>query len=148
MVVIAVIGILASVVLASLNSARGKSRDARRMADIKQLQIALELYFNDNGTYPNTGGWRDACASFGSFGVTGSNGYVPNLAPTYIPVLPEDPKPIPPSACYIYYSNTIDYKILVYNTVETNTASVGSTFYDPMRGGAIYTVYSPGGISF
>jgi len=52
LVVIAIIGILSSVVLASLNSAREKSRDARRVSDIKQLQLALELYFDDNGTYP------------------------------------------------------------------------------------------------
>lgn len=53
LVVIAIIGILASVVLASLNSARRKSRDARRLADVKQLQVALELYFDANsGNYP------------------------------------------------------------------------------------------------
>lgn len=53
LVVIAIIGILASVVLASLNSARAKSRDARRIADVKQLQLALELFADANGqTYP------------------------------------------------------------------------------------------------
>lgn len=52
LVVIAIIGILSSVVLASLNSARSKSRDARRISDIKQLQLALELYFDDNSEYP------------------------------------------------------------------------------------------------
>ncbi len=53
LVVIAIIGILASVVLASLNSARKKSRDARRLADIKQLQVALELYYDaNNADYP------------------------------------------------------------------------------------------------
>lgn len=52
LVVIAIIGILSSVVLASLNSARQKSRDARRVSDIKQLQLALELYFDSNGAYP------------------------------------------------------------------------------------------------
>jgi len=46
LVVIAIIGMLSSVVLASLNSARQKSRDARRLADIKQIQTALELYFD------------------------------------------------------------------------------------------------------
>ena len=54
LVVIAIIGILASVVLASLNSARTKSRDARRIADIKQIQIALELYFDANQEYPTS----------------------------------------------------------------------------------------------
>ena len=37
---------LSSVVLASLNSARAKSRDAKRLSDIKSLQLALELYFD------------------------------------------------------------------------------------------------------
>lgn len=52
LVVIAIIGILSSVVLASLNSARKKGRDARRIADVKQVQLALELYYDANGTYP------------------------------------------------------------------------------------------------
>lgn len=52
LVVIAIIGILSSVVLASLNSAREKSRDARRISDVKQLQLALELYFDSNSEYP------------------------------------------------------------------------------------------------
>jgi prepilin-type N-terminal cleavage/methylation domain-containing protein len=51
LVVIAIIGILASIVLASLNTARRKSRDARRIADIKQIQLALELYFDANSEY-------------------------------------------------------------------------------------------------
>ena len=53
LVVIAIIGILSSVVLASLNDARRKSRDARRVSDIKQLQLALEFFFDANRTYPN-----------------------------------------------------------------------------------------------
>ena len=46
------IGILSSVVLASLNIARMKSVDARRIIDIKQLQLALELNYVEAGTYP------------------------------------------------------------------------------------------------
>lgn len=53
LVVIAIIGILSSVVLASLNSARQKARDAKRISDVKQLQLALELYFDSNGGYPS-----------------------------------------------------------------------------------------------
>ena len=52
LVVIAIIGILSSVVLASLNDARQKSRDARRVSDINQLKLALELYYDSNGNYP------------------------------------------------------------------------------------------------
>ncbi len=52
LVVIAIIGVLAAVVLVSLNSARGKSRDAKRVADVRQIMTALELFYNDNGRYP------------------------------------------------------------------------------------------------
>lgn len=52
LVVIAVIGILAAVVLASLNNARAKARDAKVVATVRQIQLALELYRNDIGTYP------------------------------------------------------------------------------------------------
>lgn len=52
LVVIAIIGILSSIVLASLNSARKKGRDARRISDIKQLQLALELSYDAHSAYP------------------------------------------------------------------------------------------------
>jgi len=55
LVVIAIIGILSSVVLASLNSARSKARDSKRLADVKQLQIALEFFYDQNGAYPTSG---------------------------------------------------------------------------------------------
>jgi prepilin-type N-terminal cleavage/methylation domain-containing protein len=55
LVVIAIIGLLASVVLLSLNSAREKSRNAKRLADVRQIASALELYFNDCGGYPVQG---------------------------------------------------------------------------------------------
>ena len=71
LVVIAIIGILSSVVLASLNSARQKSRDARRLSDVKQIQLALELYYDANAGYPTA---------------------LAVLAPTYIAVVPTDPQ--------------------------------------------------------
>ena len=55
LVVIAIIGILATIVLASLNSARQRSRDAKRVADLRNLQTALELYYDaHNNLYPTT----------------------------------------------------------------------------------------------
>ena len=53
LVVIAIIGLLATLAVVSLNNARAKSRDAKRVSDIRQLQTALELYFSDNDIYPN-----------------------------------------------------------------------------------------------
>ncbi len=59
LVVIAIIGVLAAIVMASLNSARVKARDARRLQDIKTIQTNLEIYYNTYNSYPPTptGGW-------------------------------------------------------------------------------------------
>ena len=54
LVVIAIIGVLASIVLVSLNSARERARDARRLADTRQMQTVLELYFDRSSGYPVT----------------------------------------------------------------------------------------------
>lgn len=62
LVVIAIIGILAAVVLVSLNSARQKSRDARRLADVRQVMTALELFYNDNTSYPDDAGTNPTAA--------------------------------------------------------------------------------------
>lgn len=125
LVVIAIIGLLSSVVIASLNTARAKSRDSKRLSDMISLRSALELYAVDNGgSYPSSGGsWRANCPGYGGHPVTGATGYIPNLAPQYIPVLPLDPKPIGNPFCYLYRSNGVDYMLLVHQTVETYTAS-------------------------
>ncbi|TSC54967.1 MAG: general secretion pathway protein G [Parcubacteria group bacterium LiPW_30] len=52
LVVIAIIGILSSIVLASLNSARAKARDAKRVGDLGSVRTALTLYFDTNKQYP------------------------------------------------------------------------------------------------
>ena len=54
LVVIAIIGILSTLAVVSLQNARKSARDAKRIADVKQMQTALELYFNDWQTYPAT----------------------------------------------------------------------------------------------
>ena len=53
LVVIAIIGILSSVVMASLNSARMKARDARKQADFKSITLALNLFYDAYGRMPN-----------------------------------------------------------------------------------------------
>jgi prepilin-type N-terminal cleavage/methylation domain-containing protein len=137
LVVIAIIGVLSSVVLASLNTARMRARDARRLSDLSQLQIALETYYSDNGKYPiptvtaNTSSgnaYNANCTTnqpWGNGGQanTGPTGWIPNLAPTYIPVLPTDPGQTASTQnnCYLYTSNGTDYQLLAYGTVESYT---------------------------
>jgi len=52
LVVIAIIGLLSTLSVVALNSAREKARDAKRVSDIKQTQTALELYYSDAMEYP------------------------------------------------------------------------------------------------
>ena len=149
LVVIAVIGILSSVVLASLNTSRAKSRDAKRLSDVHQIQNALEIYYTTNNAYPTTAGaWWGNCSTYGSHATSGATGYIPNLAPAYIPVLPLDPKPVSTNGCYLYQSNGTDYMLLVYLTVETYTSS-NNPFPRPSAPAELdFAVYTPGGRNY
>lgn len=50
LVVVGIIGILASIGVASLNSARQKARDAKRVSDVKQMSVILEA---EEGSIPS-----------------------------------------------------------------------------------------------
>lgn len=52
LVVIAIIGLLSTLAVVALGNARQKANDAKRLADTKQIQTALELYHTDNTNYP------------------------------------------------------------------------------------------------
>ncbi|MFH2013716.1 MAG: prepilin-type N-terminal cleavage/methylation domain-containing protein [Patescibacteria group bacterium] len=60
LVVIAIIGILATIVLVSMNTARVKARDIKRVADLKQVSLALEIYHDSNFQYPGVTGCSQA----------------------------------------------------------------------------------------
>ena len=82
LVVIAIIGTLASVVLASLSTARAKARDAERLSEVHQLQLALANYLLDHGHYPNgdfdgCGGWDVGNQTLPLFSNGALNGYMP-----------------------------------------------------------------------
>ena len=51
LVVIAIIGILSSVVLASLNTARGKGNDAKIKAQLASMRASAEVYYDTNQSY-------------------------------------------------------------------------------------------------
>lgn len=54
LVVVSIIAILSAVGLSTFTSAQRKARDARRRADLKEIQNALEQYYITNSTYPDT----------------------------------------------------------------------------------------------
>lgn len=98
LVVIAIIGVLASIVLASLNNARIKSRDAKRIGDIKQIQTALELSYDSQGSqYPQASGTCDA-STFNGLEVLKTQGYIPEV--------PRDPLNTGANGCYRYATLT------------------------------------------
>lgn len=52
LIVIAIIGLLSTIAVAAINSARAKSRDTKRATDLKQIQKALELSYEPGSGYP------------------------------------------------------------------------------------------------
>lgn len=110
LVVIAIIGILSAIVLVSVNSGRQKARDARRISDVRQLQVALTMYYEANGaTYPAT---------------------LAGLAPTYISAVPLDPDGTSSyqycvSATLGYHLGTKAAGLEQPNTVLNNDADAG-----------------------
>jgi len=106
LVVISIIALLSSVVLSSLNSAREKARDARRMSDMDQIHKALALYaFDHGGSYPVTKG---ACLGMTSSQICantlkGNDALNAALAP-YIKTIPLDPIPNRDANAYVYSS--------------------------------------------
>jgi len=117
LVVIAIIAILSTVVMAGLNSARQKGRDAKRLADIKQVQTALELYYNDNSTFP-TDTIPAACAGV-TLGATTASGWstvgvvmgspsAPVAFSTYMNPMPTPPTP---GIGYCYIGGDTTYEL-------------------------------------
>ena len=114
LVVIAIIGILSSVVLASLNGARVKARDAQRKATMKQVQMALEMYYDEHNRYPGEV-WCDSsigacghscpCSDSGGWD-TNSTFYKQIVGGGYISQLALDP--INNTSYYYYWEPTND----------------------------------------
>ena len=52
LVVIAIIGLLATLAVVSFGNARERARDTKRKGDLAQIAKALELFFQETGSYP------------------------------------------------------------------------------------------------
>lgn len=123
LVVIAVIALLATVAVVALSSARTKSRDAKRIADMKQIQNALALYADSNkDLYPSIasnevgglqtlGFWGDSSCA----GDSKSDLFIEKTANTVewlvdaklMASMPDDPKNTTTNDCYLYvHSNS------------------------------------------
>lgn len=56
MVSIGIMALLTGIIMANLTSSRAKARDAKRISDVGQIQLALELYFDRCNEYPSVVG--------------------------------------------------------------------------------------------
>ena len=54
MVVILILGLLATIVVQSLRGATDKAKRTKATADLAELKTALDRYYLDNGSYPTT----------------------------------------------------------------------------------------------
>ena len=104
LVVIAIIGLLSTLSILALNTARARARDVKRVADVRQIQTALEMYFNDMGVYPTT-------LAAGS-SVTTTNGVYLKTVPT------------PPSVA----DGTCAANIVNYTYLYTASTGLGGTY--------------------
>jgi len=104
LVVIAIIGILAGIIIPNLAIARQSARDAKRISDIKNIQLSLALYYNDNLHYPCNLTATDSI-----------NACAPNFTPGYMTTVPTDP-----------VSNN-NYPYSSYNGISINCSGVSSS---------------------
>ncbi|MDP2736967.1 MAG: prepilin-type N-terminal cleavage/methylation domain-containing protein [bacterium] len=130
LVVIAIIGLLSTLAVVALNNARLKSRDAKRVSDIKQIQTALELYYNDANAYP--------AAAMVAPSASISSGSV-----TYMSAVPYNPSPVNDGNCTAGVNGTYTYTMGTSGTTYTLQYCIGGAAGGIAAG--VHTAY-PGGI--
>jgi prepilin-type N-terminal cleavage/methylation domain-containing protein len=60
-VVMSIISLLASIITVNINGYMAKARDARRKADLRNIALALEIYYTSAGHYPIATIWYASC---------------------------------------------------------------------------------------
>lgn len=162
LVVISIIGILAGILVLSFDTARKNSRDAARKSDLQALQLAIELYKAQNGSYPKEGCSAPTTLWVGpgplsGWGQGNCDDYIEGLVPDYIASLPKDPNhELDQDLGYIYRTN-IDrsaFKVIVHQSIESQFITAQSdefSRYPEICGISVgnlraneYSVYSPG----
>ncbi|PIR66357.1 MAG: hypothetical protein COU51_04310 [Parcubacteria group bacterium CG10_big_fil_rev_8_21_14_0_10_36_14] len=133
LVVIAIIGLLSTLAVVALNNARQKSRDAKRVSDVKQLSTALELYFADNNSYPTAVG----LITLGStdYKCLDEDGFVAICdagGTTYMSLVPSNPTP--GGTDYTYLSADGSTYTMTF-TLEGTTGGLGDGIHSASPGG-------------
>jgi len=127
LVVIAIIGLLSTLAVVALNNARQKSRDAKRVSDIKQVQTALELYFADQNAYPAGSGSTLGGASALCFDEDGFVAACDAGGTTYMGAVPANPSP--GGTAYTYTQGGSGTTYTVTFTLESGTGGLTATLH-------------------
>ena len=127
LVVISIIGLLSTISVVALNGARKKSRDAKRVGDMKQIQTSLELYFNDNSAYPVSA--TALTLGTGTAKVLCDAGFVADIASCplnkiYQGLVPANPTPN--GSAYSYTTDGTGTTFTVTYTLEEATGGIPS----------------------
>lgn len=120
LVVISIIAVLATIGLTIYSGAQKSARIAKRVEDLRNIKVALEIYYSRNNVYPTTtGSWGSECSG------NASDQVVPGLIPTYMAAFPADPfmNRTAGTSCYRYRSDGTDYKLQNYNIPTTEMSS-------------------------
>lgn len=128
LIVIAIIGLLATISMVALNGARQKSRDAKRIADIRQIQTALELYFNDQNYYPSSdeSGIVLGSANAAMLCETGFVAANATCTKTYMGIVPSNPTPNGSNYSYKGIGSGTSSSYTIGFTLEEATGSYSS----------------------
>ena len=114
MVVILILGLLATIVVQSLRGAADKAKRTKAQADISELKTSLDRFYLDNGYYPTTD------QGLQSLVTAPTSGRIPNSYPPggYIERLPKDPWGTP----YLYQSDGSTYILKSYGPDAVESA--------------------------
>ena len=130
LVVITILGILASIGLATFTSAQARGRDAQRKSDLKQIANSLELYYQDYGKYPGSlNGQLLGCPSTTSKACVWGTGEFWDNKSIYFRVLPKDPT-AKTSYNYQIVNGSMNQKFQIFAHLENSQDSeIISTTY-------------------
>jgi len=128
MIIILVIGILALISVAFLNTSRAKARDAKRLIDIRRVQTALEYYKLDTDGYPAVDRAVNLGLDVAKLCDAKSGSLVGAQTPCtteYMTSFPTDPNT---GKYYQYNANNAGYAIK-FSTEQPSDAGAAGTYY-------------------
>lgn len=146
LIVIAIIGTLATIIIVSANAARQKSRTAQAQTDLAQIHLALEAYQSEHGKYPvSTGGIGVWDGLYSSYGDSSAN-WIPGITPLYMITLPRSPNNSTDGTNnYIYNSDGRNYKLIWHVPEECAKVKVSHPeLIDPARDCWAYGYWTAG----